>query len=111
MKKIILRYKGWFALTFFMKIMVGVVFISISLALQRIVDAAVTGDVKKLINTFIWVVGYFVVVGLTDYLHRIIEAYYITKTLCHFKKKIFEGLLRQDYVSFISKIQQPIFQV
>lgn len=80
--------------------MVGVVFISISLALQRIVDAAVTGDVKKLINTFIWVVGYFVVVGLTDYLHRIIEAYYITKTLCHFKKKIFEGLLRQDYVSF-----------
>ena len=83
-----------------LKILIGIIFVSVSICLQRIVDAAVSGNSQQFYRTILWAIGYFVIVGLMDYLNRTIEAYYMTKTLCHFKKKIFKGLFRQDYTSF-----------
>ncbi len=100
MKKIILKYKLLFSIVFMLKILIGIIFVSVSICLQRIVDAAVSGNSQQFYRTILWAIGYFVIVGLMDYLNRTIEAYYMTKTLCHFKKKIFKGLFRQDYTSF-----------
>lgn len=100
MKKIILKYKLLFSIVFMLKILIGIIFVSVSICLQRIVDAAVSGNSQQFYRTILWAIGYFVIVGLMDYLNRTIEAYYMTKTLCHFKKQIFKGLFRQDYTNF-----------
>ena len=100
MKRIILKYKLLFSIVFMLKILIGIIFVSVSICLQRIVDAAVSGNSQQFYRTILWAIGYFVIVGLMDYLNRTIEAYYMTKTLCHFKKQIFKGLFRQDYTSF-----------
>ena len=100
MKRIILKYKLLFSIVSMLKILIGIIFVSVSICLQRIVDAAVSGNSQQFYRTILWAIGYFVIVGLMDYLNRTIEAYYMTKTLCHFKKQIFKGLFRQDYTSF-----------
>lgn len=94
-----------------LKILIGIIFVSVSICLQRIVDAAVSGNSQQFYRTILWAIGYFVIVGLMDYLNRTIEAYYMTKTLCHFKKKFLRAYLDKTILAFIRKTLRYIFRV
>lgn len=103
MRKYILKYKWWLAITIFFRAIGAIMQVLIALIIQQMIDTAMNKDTNGFIKILIVSVIFFIILGVNDYLNKTTQFIYIKKTLTDFKEDIFRGILRKNYKEFNSE--------
>lgn len=103
MRKYILKYKWWLAITIFFRAIGAIMQVLIALIIQQMIDTAMNKDTNGFIKILIVSVIFFIILGINDYLNKTTQFIYIKKTLTDFKEDIFRGILRKNYKEFNSE--------
>ena len=103
MRKYILKYKWWLAITIFFRGVGAIMQVLIALIIQQMIDTAMNKDTNGFIKILIVSVIFFIILGINDYLNKTTQFIYIKKTLTDFKEDIFRGILRKNYKEFNSE--------
>lgn len=100
MKSYMFKHKVLLAVTVSFRCFGALMNVFISLLIQRIADSAIDGNINEFIRVVIFSSIFFIVMAINDYFTKTTQYIYIKNTLSDFKKSIFKGILRKDYVKF-----------
>ncbi|NMO97016.1 ABC transporter ATP-binding protein [Paenibacillus lemnae] len=100
MKTALLKNKGFIALTIFFSLIVSLGSVLVAVLLQRIIDAAVKGNMELFQQTLFISVFYVPLLGLFGYLYSISSKALIRGWTVTLRENVFRGILRRDFEEF-----------
>jgi len=83
-----------------MLVLSAITTVLIALVLQRVLDAALAGNMEQLRNTIAFAAGYFVLVGLIAYLAMLSSTKLVHVTLKVIRRTVFAGIMRRNMEQF-----------
>ncbi|MEK5645346.1 ABC transporter permease [Paenibacillus rhizosphaerae] len=100
MRKALLKNKGLIALTVCFSLIVSSGSVLVAILLQRIIDAAVKGDMGLFQQTLIVSIIYVPLLGLFGYLYSICSKALIRGWTVTLRDQVFRGILRRNFEQF-----------
>lgn len=100
MNKYFFKHKFWLALTVIIGVIESLCEVYIAILIQQLIDYISGGDMNGFISVITFGVGFFIAMGILEYLRSTLQAIYTKKTLVSIKEKVFQGILAKDYSSF-----------
>ena len=83
-----------------MLVLSGFTAVLTALALQRVLDTAIAGNLEEFRNTILFAVGYFVLVGVIAYLAMLFSTKLTYVALKAVRHSVFAGIMRRDMEQF-----------
>jgi len=100
MRKYILKFKGWFAITNILVALNAAINVSLAFMFKYIIDLAAGTDLNKFFKGLILFLIYILISVVFETLLKITKAIYMRKTLSYLKYDIFTNILNKDIRSF-----------
>ncbi len=100
MTSYLFKHKFWLALTVIVGVVESLFEVYIALLIQQLIDYISGGDMDGFLSVITFGIGFFIAMGIMEYVRSTLQALYIKKTLMTIKEKVFKGILAKDYASF-----------
>ena len=100
MKESIKKNGGLFFVTIVLNIITAIASVMIAKLLQKVIDAAVNGDMSAFQRVLILSIGYILLLGFINYLYSYFSKKFIYKVIRLFRERIFMGILRRRTEDF-----------
>ena len=94
------KLKGLFTLTIILSVITSMAVVGIAFLLQRILDAAVTGNMDDFTRVLIISIAYFLFLGLIIYLYSLSAGKFVCKVIYAIREKAFSGIIKRNYKNF-----------